>query len=327
MSSHRQLDRACFNRVLQYVERRKNTSKNGRFGQVLLGLASGAFVVAAIVGWRSLPEVETNPHYWLLAIVFVLAAPTTAFVNGLEYAFSARLVGQQIKTIEAAKIAVLASAANLLPLPGAVAVRAQALRQRGVATKHALWATAVTGASWVGVALVLAGLLHANFESIQSGVAITAAGLMLVVFAAVMIRITTGEMQLKNLGLIVTVEILSVLLGTLRYLVVIRGLGHQISVHQALSLVVAGILATLLGITPGGLGIREAIAAAVSPLVGLAASIGVVGAALDRIIALPGLAVLALMVASKTKPSPRSEIPLATSHSADVPRTPPLKGD
>ena len=280
------------------------TARRADGHRVLYLVAAAAFVVAAIVGWIALPDLDQDPRWWLIGVGLVLAAPLTAVVNGAEYAVTARLVGYRVRPAEATRIAVLASAANLLPLPGAVAVRAQALRRRGATTTRAVWATAIAGAVWVGVALGAAGALQLGGDHRSTALAATVTGIVVVVASGVAAWALTRSLPLGPVLALVMVEVASVAVGAGRYLLVLLALGFDVDARQAIALAVAGILASLVGILPGGLGVRELLAGAIAPLVGLAAAVGVIGSAVDRLIGLPALAVMALVASARP---PRDE--------------------
>jgi uncharacterized membrane protein YbhN (UPF0104 family) len=95
---------------------------------------------------------------------------------------------------------------------------------------------------------------------------------------------------------IVAVETVFVLLSGVRVYTALHGIGVEASATQALALTVAAALANAAGIFPGGLGLRELIAGALSPLVGLSVAAGVLGAAVDRLIGLIVLALVTLVV-------------------------------
>lgn len=75
----------------------------------------------------------------------------------------------------------------------------------------------------------------------------------------------------------------------LRFFFVLVAFGFDVSIGQALALATSGILATAVGIVPGGLGLRELLAGAFAPLVALSASVGVLAAIVNRIAGMVGL--------------------------------------
>jgi uncharacterized membrane protein YbhN (UPF0104 family) len=69
----------------------------------------------------------------------------------------------------------------------------------------------------------------------------------------------------------------------LRLYLVGLALGFNVTVAQAAALTVSAVLATATGFFPGGLGIRELLAAGVSPLVRLSSLVGIAVSAVDRL--------------------------------------------
>jgi uncharacterized membrane protein YbhN (UPF0104 family) len=98
------------------------------------------------------------------------------------------------------------------------------------------------------------------------------------------------------------VECSSIAVSTARLWFVIHALGHQPRVTAAVVLTLAGIIASASGILRGGLGLRELLAGAFAPLVGLPISLGFLAAAIDRIIGIIGHVPLAIVL-SRGRPS------------------------
>ncbi|MEC7144470.1 MAG: hypothetical protein VXW59_02705, partial [Actinomycetota bacterium] len=67
-------------------------------------------------------------------------------------------------------------------------------------------------------------------------------------------------------------------------------IGVDLTVTQALALSIAGAITVAIGFLPGGLGVREALIAALSPLIGLDLETGVLLGAVDRLVWLSALA-------------------------------------
>lgn len=273
---------------------RLNAVRTGRRQRQLLAVAAVVFVGGSVVAYLRLPTVEEDIRWWLLALVPLVGVPATVATNTLEYQATARLLHLRVGLFEAVRISVLSTAANLLPIPGAVLVRAQALRRLGSNYRRAFSATALVGLAWLGVTAVLAGSLHAFGADAPIGIGFTAAGIaMLIAFTTLAHRSTRDARRTRiSVAEIIAVEAGSVVAGALRFYLVILGLGFDVSFPQAVALTVAGVLASTTGVFPGGLGIRELLAAGIGPLVGLPAAVGLLAAAVDRI---AGLAVLAIL--------------------------------
>jgi len=91
----------------------------------------------------------------------------------------------------------------------------------------------------------------------------------------------------RNPGLLFKLTFLQtalVVLLSLRYWIVFHMLSQNISIGQTLLFASASILTQLVSIAPGGLGVREAIVAAVASVLGFDAGVSVVAVGLDRLV-------------------------------------------
>ena len=76
----------------------------------------------------------------------------------------------------------------------------------------------------------------------------------------------------------------------LRFTLAAAVIGVDLALPQALALSVASAITVAIGFFPGGLGVREALIAALSPLIGLDLKTGVLLGAVDRVVWLGFLA-------------------------------------
>jgi hypothetical protein len=74
------------------------------------------------------------------------------------------------------------------------------------------------------------------------------------------------------------------LASALRLFLVAAALRLDVSYAQSVTLVIALVAAAAIGFLPSGLGVREALAALLSPIIGLPASVGLVITAVDRVV-------------------------------------------
>jgi hypothetical protein len=284
-------------------------TRSPRLERVLLGVAIVMFVVALVVGYLTLPAI-TGPIRWeLLALVALAGTPGTVLFISLEYVLGARLLGLRVSVLEALRVSVLSSAANLLPLPGSVLVRTRELRRSGSSYRGALTTLAAIGVLWVGTAALFAAGFLAPVRPVLA-VVTGGAGLLFVVMGAVLARVLSttpgvGPLIIQVIG----VELGATLIGTLRIFAVVTALGLPITLPQAATLQLAGVVATASGIFPSGLGLREALSGLVSPLIGLPVSVGLVSSAINRILdklaLLPAALVLFLRSRRASTPSAR----------------------
>lgn len=256
--------------------------------RLLLAIAASVFVVAATWAWQQLPPEERSfSGGWLTFALFL--ALITLLLNALEFGVSAELRGFRSPTRNSWRVSVLGSAANLLPVPGAVVVRAQALRRLGERTSGAVIVTGLVGLVWVATAAVAAGLLLLTTPSHQPlGAAFLGVGATTIVGSMVVLRRGGGRMP--TLVRLLTIEVASVLVSGVRLYAVARAAGLPIDPPAALTISLGGILSHVVGIFPGGLGLKELVSGAFGTLVGVSASVGVLASAIDRLVVYAALA-------------------------------------
>ena len=87
-------------------------------------------------------------------------------------------------------------------------------------------------------------------------------------------------------------------------LLILIGLGYEVTISQSVGLTVAGAVATTVGFFPAGLGLREGVVALISPIVGLPAIVGLAATIMDRMfrMALLGVAAGTVFLFERSKP-------------------------
>lgn len=278
--------------------------------RVALAVAGLGFVVGA---WLALGALEVDPatiRWTPLVIAAVIGVPFSAVVNAAEYAVSARILGHRVPLRDAMSVTVMATAANLLPIPGSTLVRVQGLRQQGSGYGRATAVTVAIGAAWVGVSAALAGVWLLAGRVAGSAVdwlSIAGFGLGgLAVLATVPLLIGRSDLDAAGVrrwtGGLVVLELASVSSAVLRLVLVLEALGAGGGLTAAVVLSVSAALASAAGVFPGGLGLREALAGAFAPLVGLSFAAGFAASAVNRVIGMiVHIPVAGLMVAAQRR--------------------------
>ena len=266
----------------------------------LLLLAAAVFVVVGVVGWRALPAGHRHLELGSSVLVLVVLAPLTTLLNGLEYVQVARLVGQRPPLRPALQVAVLGTAANLLPVPGAVLVRVDALRRGGSTVGRSTAASVCAALLWASAAGLVAGL--ALFGAHRGLGAVLLLGAVVLGFAG---RATGRRVAGRRHGLggLALVELGTVVVGALRLMVIGAGLGGGVGFGQAAGLGLASIGAAAAGVFPGGLGLRETLSAGLAPILDLPAAVGAVAATFDRLLGLPVVIGAALLLSRRDQSS------------------------
>jgi hypothetical protein len=258
-----------------------------------LGLAAGVLLFAGglVVSLLSLPDVHREPRWELLAVVGLVGVPLTLAFNAAEYQVAAAVVGHRVPFVSALRVGTLAAAANFLPIPGAVLVRAHAIRKLGASYRKVALSAGVTTVAFIGAPCLVASLLLAAAGEIAFTVILAAAGFLLLGLA---LSLLTAEHGFQKGGrILVAAEARAVgalLVKAGRLYLILLAFGYDVGASQALTLAIGAVVGTALGIFPAGLGAAEAFAAALSPLVGLSAAVGFVANAVDRLISMIGLA-------------------------------------
>lgn len=245
-------------------------------------IAAGLFLVVAVVSVRRLPPLELHWGWLGLAVVALLV--TTSLIAA-EYRVAGALLEKRLAWGEAFRVTILSSAANLLPVPGGLVIRTEALRRKGSRWQAALGSNVVMGLGWLGVALVVAGILLVGQTGPFVVVAFLGSGLVvLIVLVLAVARMGGRKRVVRSTAAVLSVEVLYVAVSAFRLFAILRGVGIGVTYAQAAALTVASALASGVGFFPGGLGLRELLAGGIAPLVGLAPATGAFAGVVDRII-------------------------------------------
>ena len=252
------------------------------------------FVTAAWVSATRLDVDAASFRAELIVVAIVFGVPLTVLANTLEYRHSALAVGTYVPFMHAGRVAILATAANLLPLPGGALVRIAALKRSGVGTVQATGVTAAIGVVWVAVALVVAGTaLSTTLRGI--GALLVGGGLTTILMALVWARrLPDLPRPVRWMARLLAIELTSVMASALRLSLALAALGMGFRVRDGGVLAISGVISNSVGIIPAGLGLKEAITAGLAALLALPAGVGFVVSVLDRAIGLVGHGILAV---------------------------------
>jgi uncharacterized membrane protein YbhN (UPF0104 family) len=293
-----------------FLERRAQPLPR-RAQMVLTIVTLVVLVVASVWAWRS-AHLSFSTIDWLpIVIAFVVAAPATLVLKMLEYDAAARLIGSRAGPRRALEVAVISSAANLLPLPGSLIVTTRSLSEQGATYGSAVVASSIPGLAWLGLAGVIGGVSIMIAGSWPVGLAVAVGGIACLSVAGAMFRRTAPADGRPQLALrIVLIETSWIGLSGFRLWLVLRAIGVVGTPAQVLALAVAGAMSVAIGFFPGGLGAREALIALLSPIIKLPLSEGVVLGVIDRVVWITFLSLAALvLVATRARAGDPSTTP------------------
>ena len=310
-------------RVAAFTDRviarlRSRTRPTGSRRTALLIGAAALFLVAMVLAVRSLPDGQLTVNWPLVAVTAIVGVPALLVMNAIEYWLSARVLGHRVERGDALVVAVYGGAANLLPIPGTALVRLGALTKQGSGVGRAAGATAVVAVAWFGAAGFVGAPAAASSGTWWLAALLFAGGLVTVPVvhrSVVRLRRRGGLDGDRDPAVSVparrqtvelyALEVAMIVVRALRFWLVILAFDLDAGIRTAFILPVSGVIASALGFLPGGLGIRELVAGALSGANGDPAAVGVLASGLDRIVALPVLAVIALGLAAWERRHPR----------------------
>lgn len=285
---------------LRRVLARRAQPLPARKERTLLVVALVFVVGLTVIAWRSSGLGLGDLRWWAVAVSLLVAAPVSLWLRALEFDVAARLLGQRPPMSRSLQVAVLASAANLLPLPGSLIVNVRSLSEDGAPYSSALGASAVPGLTWLGVVGTVGGAAMVVNDALLVGLAVLGGGVVALSTAARLFVTTAPRGARPALALrVVLVELGWLAISATRLTLALVALRESATLTQALALSVAGALTVAIGFFPAGLGIREILVAALAPLVGLPFATGVLVGVLDRAIWLTFLGAAAAVVAGR----------------------------
>lgn len=245
------------------------------------GLAVIMFVAAFAFGLRALPDLGT-PRWGFFVVAGLLGAPSLLALASAEFEVGARFFGRSVSTRKSLEIATAATAANLLPFPGSVAVRTVALTRMGIPLRSATRVTSLIGVAWVGVSTTIVGTLQVMTDQELFGAALLTGGV-LAMFATSRLLPSTEDVPPSAFPTVLAIETGFVVVAAVRFYLILSGMRVDVTPSTAASLTLAGVLSSAVGIFPGGLGIREVTAGLIAAGIGLAASTGALAASIARL--------------------------------------------
>jgi uncharacterized membrane protein YbhN (UPF0104 family) len=296
--------RALLDRVLR--------AREGSQNPWLLIVAFSAFVAFTILAVRSLPHIDKPIRWELIVVAGLVCVPVIVALNALEFRLMAHFAQHHPPMLEIVQITVLGSAANLLPMPGAVMVRLANLRKAGVRVTRGLNLTAIIGLAWLGTACVLGGVVQLWAHTAFALAALAIGSVLLAIGALMLTRALDPGTRVAGALELFTIECAFILMQALRLFLIAAALRFDVSYAQTTTLAIATVAAAAIGFLPSGLGAREGIAAVLAPIVGFPAAVGLVITAVDRLVSLVVLSVLAGIVTFATRRQRREQV-LVTS--------------
>lgn len=277
-------------RIVSALSHLREVSARTNVRRWLLVLATVGFLIATSFAVMNLPR-DLGPIDWASLIVAAVLVFPVAWLLGLEFREIAAIAGHVVSPFSAFRVAMLASASNILPIPGAIAVKTGTLVSAGKRTGPSLASNLVVALFWVATALIIGAFFALPTSQLVAWSSLLAGtGLLLLGMAG--LRRSEELRPAARMLRVLAIETALTGCGSVRIWFVMVGIGVEPSAIAAVWLVVVSVISTVVGLFPAGLGLREGLSAAVGPLIGVDPSAAILVAAVDRVVRMGMLAAL-----------------------------------
>lgn len=273
------------NSLASLVERTKAMVKAYRV--LLLGLAAAIFAVGLAISVSRLELAFADISWGFIALSALLFVPAAFLYGAINFMIMARGAGVEVTFASAFKTSCVAQFAEFLPVPGGAIVRGGALMKQGTGAASAAAHVTVNAVLWVACAAFAGGLSL----GVENPIALTfaLAGMAGVLACSAWltsragIAIALAALLMRMLGLII---------AGARLFAAFAAIGFVVAWLDLYPFVFATIAGSAAAIAPGGLGISEAVAAALALLSTLPPEAAFLAVGLNRLIgfAISGIA-------------------------------------
>lgn len=215
---------------------------------------------------------------WL--VLSLLVSLPAVILNANELQLLARAGGRRLTLLSAVEVTSLGTLANVLPVPGALILRAKALSGAGVSTGRASIVLFAGSTLWIGVSAGVITLLFADHPAAAP----------LAVFA---MAVTAGSLMFLRRGsgtggalAAVAVRLSMTLLAGARTWLCMAMLGFEADFLLALGYSACNVLGAVVGVVPGGLGVAEGAGALLALLLRQQPTVAVLALGASRVVGL-----------------------------------------
>jgi hypothetical protein len=236
---------------------------------------------------------QVAPGFLLLSALITI--PAAIVLNAAETKLSARLAGANFDWLQATHIGLVSSAANMLPLPGGPLVRIGALKLAGASLLQGGIATTLIAAIGLGLAFACAGASTVGSHPTVGMPFLAAGGIATAACAIALVRLGRSW---SLVGMVLVAKSAGIAVGLLRMYWTLAALGLMVSFTQLCAFSVSDVAGSVVSIVPAGLGINEAVAALMAPLVAVPSTLAFLAVGINRVISVPVLAVAIALVAA-----------------------------
>lgn len=269
--------------------------KNNKVQRYALLVAATAFCVGLIFSIKSQPQLLYNLRYPYAFFCIFIIVPITLIANAIEFSLISSSAKQKVKFIKAFEISIIASAANMLPIPGGAITRFAWLKTIGVDIKKSSLIVFVFGLIWLGISFIFSGfcIIYTKHLVLASGFILLGIGIL---FFCGFTLIKLHASLAIILGAFLQRFILAIL-DALKFWFCFKASGHDVTFLQAGIFTISGVLGSAVSIVPAGFGVSEGVSALLAPIASIDPSLGFLAATAGRFFVLIFLSPLSIALA------------------------------
>lgn len=274
-----------------------------KFKPVALSLSLLLFSGGLFLSLRASPDILEHVEIGPFLVIVLVTAPAALAISAADFLLLARLAGVRVNFWQAVETTIYTRAANMLPVPGSMAVRMATLKGRGATFKRSGGLMFLFTAIWGG-----AGFCFSAVWLSVAGVpefALLFAAIGIAILAACTVVVRRADLELRMVMAAAGLRFTLVALEAFTLMMAVRAIGVDAEYQQTAILVVASFLAGLMQI---GIGVREALLAVLAPLAGIDAATGFLAGVAARIGGMTVLAISATIILIAQRGMPKSDV-------------------
>ena len=270
---------------------RWGTKHKHRLKPIALFAALILFCGGLFLSLRASPDILQRMRLGPLLVILLGVVPVGLAISAMDFQILARLSQVKVRFWPAVEVTIYTRAANMLPIPGSLAVRMAVLRERGATLRRSGGLMFLLTAIWGGVGFCFSAAWLA-FQA-PPVLAISFAFIGIAILASCCVAVRRFKLDPTLVSFSAGLRLGFIALDALVLMIAVRAIGVDAAYHQTAILVVSSFIAS---IVPAGLGVRETIVAFLAPIAGIDAATGFLAAAVVRFMGMGSLAMCSLML-------------------------------
>lgn len=226
---------------------------------------------------RAHPDILDSIKLAPLLVLLLIVSPIGVAISAVDFQLLGRLSGVAVGFWRAAEVTIYTRAANMLPIPGSMAVRMAILKGRGATFTRSGAMMFLFTAIWGGVGFCFSAF-WLSFQAppmLAAFFGVTGA----VILAGCWIAVRRFRLDPMLVLQAAGIRFAVIALDAFALMVAIWAIGADAAFYQTATLVVSSFIAS---IVPAGLGVRETVIAIMAPVAGIDAATGFLAGAVVR---------------------------------------------